>query len=541
MNPRRIGAWTRGLALAVAAALVLTGLAMAVFNERQMRAQQLREVTVQAEILAGSVAAALAFDDRSTAQEYVGALRANREVEAVGVYDAAGRLAAGYANPGAGPLPATNQVRPPSFDTTRLTVTAPVTQGATRLGSVYVRTVIEPLPRRVARYAGVGVLVLMAALVVAVFGVSNASLAAAHRKLQEQVIERAKAEAALRESQVAMATERGRAALRQSEQQLELALNAGRLGAWMLDLQEGRLVGSDLFRENFGLGPDEPFDGHADLLARVHPGDRPRLQHEMAKAIEKRSDLESEFRVVAPDDEARWILLRGRAAEDDSGQATAMTGVSLDITDRKRADERQKLLLDELNHRVKNTLATVQSIALQTRRTAEPAAFEEAFLSRIAALAQAHDLLTEVAWEGASLKDVIARTIAPYVAGGQTDRVQLTGPDVLLSPNAAVSLTMGFHELATNAGKYGALSVVGGRVDVEWRVDSLTHPTRVEIGWQETGGPPVDPPARRGFGSRLLETGLAREFDGQVELSFAPGGLRCCMRLPLSRKMQLAA
>jgi len=432
-------------------------------------------------------------------------------------------------------------VRPPSFDATRLTVTAPVMQGTTRLGSVYLRTVIEPLPRRVARYAAVGVLVLMAALVVAMFGASNASLAEAHRELQAEMVERAKAEAALRESQVAMATERGRAALRQSEQQLELALNAGRLGTWILDLKEGRLVGSEFFRANFGLAADEPFERHADLVARVHPGDRPRQQYEMDKAVQNRSDLDSEFRVVTPHGETRWILMRGRAPDDGPGEAARMTGVSLDITDRKRADERQRLLLDELNHRVKNTLATVQSIALQTRRTSEPAAFEEAFLSRIAALSQAHDLLTEVAWEGASLKDVVARSVAPYATGGHADRVRLAGPNVLLNPNAAVSLTMGFHELATNAGKYGALSVVGGRVEVEWGVDSVTHPTLVEIEWREIGGPPVDPPARRGFGSRLLETGLTREFDGKVKLSFAPEGVRCHMRLPLSRKMQIAA
>ncbi|HET6969757.1 MAG TPA: HWE histidine kinase domain-containing protein [Phenylobacterium sp.] len=531
--------------MAVAAALVLAGLVMAVFNEQQVRNQQLREVSVQADILAGSVAAALAFDDHAAAREYVGALRANPEVEAVGVYDASGRLAAGYARAGI-VLPTTNKVRPPSFDAARLTVTAPVVQGTTRLGSVYLRAITEPLPRRVARYAGVGVLVLMAALVVAVFGASNASLARAHRRLQVEMVERAKAEAALRESQVAIATERGRAALRQSEQQLELALNAGRLGTWLLDLKDDKLMASEFLRAAVGVGATEPFDRYADLVALVHPGDKARQQREMESAIRNRSDLESEFRVLAPGGEVRWILLRGRAAGhevgDDAGQATRMAGVSLDITDRKRADERQKLLLDELNHRVKNTLASVQSIALQTRRTAtDPKAFEEAFLARLVALSRAHDLLTEVAWEGASLKDVIGRTIAPYAADGQTDRLRLAGPNVRLNPNAAVSLAMAFHELATNAGKYGALSAAGGHVDIEWNVDSMTSPTVVEIDWRERGGPPVAPPTRRGFGSRLLETGLAREFDGKVELSFEPEGVRCHMRLPLSRKMQLAA
>ena len=538
---------TPGITVAVAAALLLAGLSMAILNERQVKAQKLREVGVQAEILSGSVAGALAFDDHATAAEYVGALRASRDVEAVGVYDAKGRLAAGYARPGS-QLPPVNKVQPPAFDGVHLTVTVPVAQGATRLGSVYLRTLTEPLPRRLARYGAVGLLILMASLVVAVFGASNASLSEAHSKLQVEMAERERAEAALRrsqqaeaEAQIAVATERGRAALHQSEQQLELALRAGRLGNWVLDLQTQRLAASEFFRANFGLGPEDPFDTYAELIARVHPDDRARQQKDMDAGIEKRTDLESEYRTLSPDGETRWILVRGRAAYADDGAPARMTGVSLDITARKRADERQRLLLDELNHRVKNTLATVQSIAMQTSRTADAPSFEQAFLARIAALAQAHDLLTEVAWDGASLKDVIARTLAPYVADGQAGRVTLTGPNVRLNPNAAVSLTMAFHELATNAGKYGSLSVVGGRVNVDWRVDSPIDPTFIEIDWRESGGPPVSPPTRRGFGSRLVETGLAREFDGRIELAFAPEGVWCHMHLPLSRKMQLAA
>jgi two-component sensor histidine kinase len=233
--------------------------------------------------------------------------------------------------------------------------------------------------------------------------------------------------------------------------------------------------------------------------------------------------------------------MRGRAAYDDDGTPVRMTGVSLDNTARKTADEGRRLLLDELNHRVKNTLATVQSIALQSVRMADAATFEHTFLSRIAALAQAHDLLTEVAWEGADLNEVIARTLAPHAPEGQADRIHFSGPGVQLGPNAAVSLTMAFHELATNACKYGSLSVSAGRVDVTWSADRSHDPTAVEINWTESGGPEVSPPTRRGFGSRLVERGLAREFDGEVQLIFEPQGLRCHMRLPLSRKMQIAA
>lgn len=537
---------TSRLAVGVAVALLLAGLAMLVVNESLVKGQKLREASVQAEILAGSVAGALAFDDRATAAEYVGALHANPDVEAIGVYDAEGRLVAGSAAAGAQP-PARNTIRPPVFDGAHLTVTVPVFQGASRLGSVYLQTIVEPLPRRAARYAAVGVLILMASLVVAVFGISNASLAEAHRELQIEMLERARAEEALRlsqkaeaEAQLAVATERGRTALRQSEQQLELALRAGRLGNWALDLPSGRMIGSELFRANFGLGAEDAFDRYASLVARVHPDDRARQQREMDAAITERTDLESEYRTITPGGETRWVLVRGRAAYSDDGAPVRMTGVSLDITARKTADEHQRLLLDELNHRVKNTLATVQSIALQSVRRADAATFEETFLSRIAALARAHDLLTEVAWEGADLKEVIGRTLAPYAPDGQSDRIHLSGPRIRLGPNAAVSLTMAFHELATNAGKYGALSVAGGRVDVTWRAASH-GPGAVEIDWTESGGPDVSPPTRRGFGSRLVEKGLAREFDGQVDLVFAPQGLRCHMRLPFSQKMQIAA
>jgi two-component sensor histidine kinase len=535
------------LAVVAAMALLLAGLAMAVFNEQQVRLQKLREVTVEAEILAGSVTGALAFDDMATAKEYVEAMRANSEVESVGVYDLRGRLAVGFAKE-AGELPAASSVGPPRFAGDDLIVSVPVVQGSSRLGSVYLRTITEPLPRRVARYGGVGLLIVMAALIVAVFGASNASLARAHRCLELEMAERAKAEAALRQSQqaeadarLAVETERGRAALRQSEQQLELALRAGRLGNWALDLKTGRLIASEFFRANFVVGEGEPFDRYAQVTSRVHPEDRDRQAAEMDMAIEQHTDLESEYRTVSPDGEIRWILVRGRAAYDDDGTPARMTGVSLDITARKRADEHQRLLLDELNHRVKNTLATVQSIALQTSRGVDPQAFEDAFLARIVALARAHDLLTSVAWEGALLRDVIGQTLAPYVGDDGETRARFSGPNVRLGPNAAVSLTMAFHELATNAAKYGALSVVTGRVDVDWQVDNPARPARLEIVWRETGGPKVSPPRRRGFGSRLVERGLAREFDGQVTLSFDPEGVCCRMQLPLSHKLQLAA
>ncbi len=277
-----------------------------------------------------------------------------------------------------------------------------------------------------------------------------------------------------------------------------------------------------------------------EVDACVHPEDRAARRQAIDHAVRAGADLEMEYRTLRPDGQVAWILARGRAAYDE-GRAIRIAGVSLDITERKAGEQRQRLLLDELNHRVKNTLATVQSIAVQTRKfVSDPFAFDEAFLMRLEALARAHDLLTERSWEGASLEDVLRRTLAPYAASDD-GRVTLLGPRIRLSPNAAVSLNMAFHELATNAVKFGALSTSDGRIEVHWRASREGDGEVVGIDWREAGGPEVIVPVRRGFGSRLIEHGLARELEGEAQLVFGPKGLHCRMRFPVSSKLGLAA
>jgi two-component sensor histidine kinase len=215
----------------------------------------------------------------------------------------------------------------------------------------------------------------------------------------------------------------------------------------------------------------------------------------------------------------------------------------MDVTERKLAEERQRLLLEELNHRVKNTLATVVSISMQTRRNAVTLeSFSDAFEGRIAALADSHDLLTQNAWEGASLGEVLSRTLAPYAADDDDgeERIVSAGPLIRLGPNAAVTLNMAFHELATNAAKYGALSAGNGHLDVRWSVDRSVSPATVDIDWTERGGPRVEGPFRQGFGSRLIERGLSRELSGEVQLRYDREGLRCQIRLPESAKVSPA-
>jgi PAS domain S-box-containing protein len=202
------------------------------------------------------------------------------------------------------------------------------------------------------------------------------------------------------------------------------------------------------------------------------------------------------------------------------------------VLERKRTEEHQRLLLNELNHRVKNTLAVIQSIASQTFRgdSATPAA-RQAFESRLAALAGAHDLLTGRTWEAAPLSQVIER--AGIGCGAGPGRVRIEGEDVELPPRTAVSIAMALHELCTNAVKYGALSNDSGTVSVHWSLSAGGAGRRLRLEWSEQGGPPVAPPARRGFGSRMIERGLASELGGTVALEFRPEGVRCLVDAPL--------
>ena len=358
-------------------------------------------------------------------------------------------------------------------------------------------------------------------------------------RLARQRRDAAKHEQALR---LEIADARSRAALRRSEGELAFTLEAGRLGSWTLDLLHDRFEASALLHEMLGVPVGERLERRADAMARVHPEDRAAHTAAVSRVIAAGGDLETEFRILSPDGAIGWIMLRGRADHDADGRPVRLAGVAMDITARKRAEERQTLLLHELNHRVKNTLATVQSLTFQTAaRAAAPPDFLNALQARIIALAEAHDLLAESAWEGAALADVVERTLAPYVSAGGGRRVAFSGPAVRLRPNAAVTLNMAFHELATNAAKYGALSAEGGCVDITWRTDLSSDPRAVEIEWREHGGPAVAPRTQRGFGSRLIEDGLARELSAQVDLTFPPEGARCRMRLPLGHKLRLAA
>jgi PAS domain S-box-containing protein len=324
--------------------------------------------------------------------------------------------------------------------------------------------------------------------------------------------------------------------LRNSEASLRLALDAGRLGAWELDLPDHILRASLTCKANFGREPDERFT-YEDLLASVHPEDRPRMLSEMRQAIDSDRDYDLEHRVVRPDGRISWVLVRAQTTYAPDGAPERMTGVSLDITERKYAEEHLRLMVNELNHRVKNSLATVQAIAAQTLRREEiPAHIRESLTSRLLALARAHDVLTDEKWSGASLREIAHQTAAPY-EHAENDRFSISGPPQTLPPKTAIAVALAFHELATNAAKYGALSVPDGRVSIEWSVAPHARDVTLRLVWRETGGPPVSPPERTGFGTRLIERGLSADLGGAVKVTYPATGVVCTIEavLPANR------
>lgn len=219
---------------------------------------------------------------------------------------------------------------------------------------------------------------------------------------------------------------------------------------------------------------------------------------------------------------------------DSSGAVIGLVGASIDITDRKRAEDRQKLLIRELNHRVKNTLATVQSIAAQTLRGTEgDHQARRAFEARLLALSNAHNVLTRESWDGAGIDEIVATALAPHRAAGD-DRFSVEGPALRLAPKAALALAMALHELATNAAKYGALSARAGRVRVAWSIAADGAEARFRLRWHESDGPPVASPQRKGFGSRLIERGLSLELGGRAAIEFLPAGLSYTIDAPLA-------
>ncbi|WP_374468330.1 sensor histidine kinase [Phenylobacterium sp.] len=268
-------------------------------------------------------------------------------------------------------------------------------------------------------------------------------------------------------------------------------------------------------------------------LEATHPDDRAEAQRVFVEANQRREPFRLEYRLRRADGVYRWAIDAAVPRLGEHGEFLGYVGSVLDIEDRRQIEEHLRLVINELNHRVKNTLAMMQALAAQSFRNADDLAQAQAnFTGRVMALSRANDLLTSERWAGASLEEVVRQSLAIYCEGA-SDRLEVSGAPVQLSSKTALSLCMALHELATNAVKYGAWSSPQGRVVVRWEVDGPKEARRLRLTWREQGGPPVVPPARRGFGSRLIERGLAAELGGRVELVFEPQGLVCRVDAPL--------
>jgi PAS domain S-box-containing protein len=322
------------------------------------------------------------------------------------------------------------------------------------------------------------------------------------------------------------------AALRQSEARFGDILSQTTVGVAQADMDGFFVLVNERYCEILGRTRDEL--ERLRVQDVTHPDDVPRNIQMFRALAEGGPPFVIEKRYVRPDGTARWVRNNVSLVRDTQGHPEFITAISVDITAEKGAQlelarqaERQSLLVHELNHRVKNTLTTVQALAAQiVRDPSDPEQGYQAFIGRLMALAKAHDVLTREQWIEADLLDVVAGAVSPFQ--GDRTRIMTEGPSLAISPGQVLALSMALHELGTNATKYGALSSAGGRVSVTWATDD-----GLVVTWVEAGGPPVQRPTRRGFGSRLLERALTNQLGGSVNLAFEPSGVKCIIRAPL--------
>lgn len=312
--------------------------------------------------------------------------------------------------------------------------------------------------------------------------------------------------------------------LRQSEQRRGLALMAGRMGSWDHDFATGSWFWDEGQSHILGVYHQSFVPSVGTIMPMIHPEDLPGIGDALARLSPERPGGTIEFRIVRPDGETRWCSVAAVAAFDGLGALTRLSGVTTDVTDRKEAETRQVLLAREVDHRAKNTLAVVQAIVRLARRDSVED-YSRAIEGRITALAHTHELLSQSRWEGASIERLVTEEIAPYQGEGEP-RVSASGPSFLLRPEQAQVVALALHELATNAAKYGSLSVEGGQVDIRWSEDDGL----LTLTWAERGGPAVVKPKKSGFGTKII-TSLGANSRDKVQFDWQPGGLKFALSL----------
>ena len=323
------------------------------------------------------------------------------------------------------------------------------------------------------------------------------------------------------------------AVLEESQARLQHALAAGSVTAFDWDVRSGMSRRSENAAEILGFDPQQTVSG-SSFLARVHPDDRARFKALVRGVRPDNPSYTITFRFIRPDGREVWLEEASKAEFDAAGRLIRLEGLTRDITERKRAEERQNVLMAELDHRVKNVLARVAVVTMSTRQgSGSRDEFVRTLDGRIQSMATAHSLLSQSRWHGVSLPDLVRNQLAPYATDAN---MTISGADVMLSPSATQAVAMVLHELVTNAAKYGALSKPGGRVLVSWdRRPNENAAASVIIVWQELGGPPVTAPTQSGYGTSLIRELIPHELGGAVDLMLAPDGVCCKIAIPLEQ------
>lgn len=332
-------------------------------------------------------------------------------------------------------------------------------------------------------------------------------------------------------------TERRRveAALTSSDERMRLALQASNAGVWAWEAVNDVITVDGAYRLLYGFQADEKLDSAA-WEARLHPGDRASLRAQVEWCAANDGQWTEEFRILHPVLGERWMAGRAKVLYDAQGEISGMTGITFDVTERKQADEHVRFIMRELSHRTKNLLAVVQAMALQSSQGAEDIeAFLERFTNRIEALRRSHDLLVKREWEGVALLDLVRGQLSPFLDNAAR-RLTVAGPHLLVKPNGAEDLGLVMHELATNASKYGALSVEGGRIAVSWQVVAPPHgKASLRMNWHEIGGPPASRPEKTGFGTTVIRDMLAMTHKARIRIDYNPEGLHWQMEVEAGR------
>ena len=311
-----------------------------------------------------------------------------------------------------------------------------------------------------------------------------------------------------------------------SEQGRSLALAAGQMGSWDWDLVNGDWMWDEGQCRIFGVDHASFKPNPDNVGALVDPQDLRRLNEMIADF--RRGDTggyQTEFRVMRPDGAVRWCFGTAAPTVDERGQVVRISGVTIDITDRKEAEQRQDLLAREVDHRARNALAVVQSIVRLTRAQ-KVDDYVAAVEGRIKALARAHALLSESRWHGADIGALVEEELAPY--RGEGERITIGGPNVSLLPHMAQGLALALHELATNAAKHGALSSMAGKVSMIWQ----QQPELLVLQWIERGGPRIVPPSARSFGLKVIRASIEQQLGGKAMFEWHPTGLQCTLSIP---------